>query len=278
MTDDVFPNNTNTNGSVGAPGTVTGEIETDFDEDWFAVTLTAGNYYQFALNGNTLSDPLLELRDSSGNLVTSDSLSGPGLNSLITYTATVSGTFYLVARAFFSTQTGTYTLTATDLGGGILPGITITEGATDAQGDISTTDTIVSGDTFEGTLSSASDRDFVAIELTAGVTYTFDLQGADSGSINELTDPFLVLRDANDNFVAQDDNSGNGLEATIFYTPDATGTFYLDIRTFGSDGGTYALVTSPEQRTENDPVPPGTRADSFHLGSYPHALKKLFAS
>ena len=252
-TDDYSPDSVATNGSVSAPGSVNGDIETDGDEDWFAVTLTEGREYQFALNGTTLSDPLLQLRDSTGALVTSNDDGGPGLNSLITYTATATGTFYLVARAF-SSQTGTYSLTVQDVGVATVPGITISEGSTDAPGDTSTTDTIVSGDTFEGTLSSTSDRDFVAIELTAGVQYGFALQGAGTNS-GTLADGFLVLRDANGNFVEQDDNSGTADDAHITYMPSTTGTFYLDIRTFGDAGGTYALVTSPDERTADDPVP-----------------------
>ena len=263
-TDDFSPDSVATNGSVSTPGSVNGELESQGDEDWFAVTLTAGNQYQFTLNGITLSDPLLQLRDSSGVLVTSNDDGGSGLNSLITYTATATGTFYLVARAF-STQTGTYSLTVQDLGVATIPGITISEGSMDAPGDTSTTDTIISGDTFEGTLSSASDRDFVAIELTAGVQYTFDLQAAGTNS-GTLSDGFLVLRDANGNFIAQDDDSGTANDTHITYTPSTTGTFYIDIRTFGSDGDTYALTTSPEERTEDDPVPEPEETDTIIPG------------
>ena len=252
-TDDFSPDGVGTNGSVAASGTVNGTIDVAGDEDWFAVTLVEGRQYQFDLAGNTLSDSFLALRDSSGAVVTFNDDFGSGLDSQISYTATASGTFYLVAAAF-STGTGTYTLTTQDFSLPTIPGITISEGSTDTSGGTSTTDTLVSGDTFNGTLSTSSDQDWVRIDLTAGTEYTFDLQGTGAGT-GTLADPFLVLRDANGNFVAQDDDSGTGSDARIVYTAASSGTYFISARTFGSDGGTYALVTAPEERTEDDSTP-----------------------
>ena len=252
-TDDFSPDGVGTNGSVAASGTVNGMIDVAGDEDWFAVNLVEGRQYQFDLAGNTLSDSFLELRDSSGALVTFNDDFGSGLDSQIAYTATASGTFYLVAAAF-STGTGTYTLTTQDFGVPTIPGITISEGSTDTPGGTSTTDTLISGDTFNGTLSTSSDRDWIAIDLTAGTEYTFDLQGTGAGT-GTLADPFLVLRDANGNFVAQDDDSGTSSDARIVYTAASSGTYFISARTFGSDGVTYALVTAPEERTEDDSTP-----------------------
>lgn len=251
-TDDFDPENTSTNGTVALGGTTNGDIEVTSDTDWFAVTLVEGNQYRFDLEAGTLDDPQLELRDSSGNLITSDNDSGTGRDSQITYTATASGTFYLVASET-GNGTGTYTVRATDLGvpSNTIPGITVSEGSTDAPATTATTASIISGDTFNGTLSSTSDRDWISVELTAGTEYTFDLQGAGAGT-GTLADGFIVLRNASGGFVAQDDNSGTGDDARLVYTPTASGTYYVSARTFGSDGGTYSLVTSPEERTEDD--------------------------
>ena len=254
-TDDVSPDNTSTNGSITAGVPATGEIELAGDQDWFAITLTAGREYQFDLEGNSLSDTFLTLRDSAGTTITTDDDGGAGFDSRITYTPTTSGTFYIVASAFGS-NTGTYTLTAQDLGASVqtIPGITISEGTTDALGTTATTDEVISGDTFSGSLSSGSDKDFVKITLTAGTQYTFDLQGAGAGA-GTLADGYLVLRNANGGFVAQDDNSGTGDDARLVFTPSSSGDYYISVRTFAGSGGTYALVTSPEERTEDDPVP-----------------------
>ena len=253
-TDDVSPDGVGTDGVVAAPGTVDGTINVAGDEDWFAVTLVEGRQDQFDLTASTLSDPYLELRDSSGVLVTSNDDGGSGLNSQITYTATASGTFYIVAAGFLISDTGAYTLTTLDFGVPTIPGITVSEGSTDTPGSISTSDTLISGDTFNGTLSSTGDRDWISIDLTAGTEYTFDLQGAGAGT-GTLSDPFLVLRNSSGGFVAQDDDSGAGLDAQIVFTPTSSDTYYVSARTFGSSGGTYALVTSPEERTDDTSTP-----------------------
>src|SRR5438874_815978 len=101
MADD-YAGSTATTGAVSVGGSTTGNIETAGDTDWFRITLTAGLTYQFDLKGSatsngTLADPFLRLRDSAGTSLASDDDSGTGLDSLITYTATASGTYYLSA-------------------------------------------------------------------------------------------------------------------------------------------------------------------------------------
>ena len=97
------------NGSIGVAG----------DDDWFRVELTAGQSYVFTLNGFSgsgaaLSDPFLELYSSTGQLLSINDDSGPGLGSLLRFTAVESGTYYINARAFEDetgpTLTGNYTI------------------------------------------------------------------------------------------------------------------------------------------------------------------------
>lgn len=92
-----------------APGDVFNGTLTAGDQDWVAVTLTAGQTYRFNLNGVTLSDPYLELRNSGGSIIAVNDDFGGTRNSQITITATSSGTYYLNARAY-STETGSYQL------------------------------------------------------------------------------------------------------------------------------------------------------------------------
>ena len=87
--------------SVG--DTFSGSIGTAYDRDWVAITLEAGTTYEFAHNGVTLGDPLVRLYDSNGFALASNDDGGPGLNSLLTYTATTSGTYYVSAEAFRTT-------------------------------------------------------------------------------------------------------------------------------------------------------------------------------
>ena len=102
-----------TTNTMSVGDTFSGTLSESGDEDWVEITLTAGDTYEFALDGVTLSDPLVRLFDSAGNQVAANDDGGPGLFSLLVYEPGTSGTFYVVADAF-STQTGTYTLTVTD--------------------------------------------------------------------------------------------------------------------------------------------------------------------
>lgn len=97
-----------------------GSLSQEFDEDWFAVNLQAGVTYDFRLLGfgkDFLSDPFLALMDDTGSLLASDDDSFTSgsttheLDSALTFTATYTGTYYLVADKF-GTSSGDYLITA----------------------------------------------------------------------------------------------------------------------------------------------------------------------
>ena len=110
---DDFVENQTTAGHVTVGGAaVQGFIETALDRDWISVNLQSGVRYQIALSGTganqgTLSDAFLTLRDSNGVSLASDDDSGPGLDSLLFYTAPATATYYIEARGVGQT-TGTY--------------------------------------------------------------------------------------------------------------------------------------------------------------------------
>lgn len=112
---DDFAATTATTGRITVGGTATGLIGAAGDNDWFAVSLSAGQRYTFNLDpassGTALANPFLSLYDSTGALVVSDDDSGPGLGSEISYTASTAGTYYLGARGVGS-GTGNYQLSA----------------------------------------------------------------------------------------------------------------------------------------------------------------------
>ncbi|MBU2958440.1 M10 family metallopeptidase C-terminal domain-containing protein [Paracoccus sp. 1_MG-2023] len=97
--------------------TFTGTIGRSGDHDWIAIDLAAGSTYRIGMEGLSLPDPYLYLRDASGKLVASND-DADGLDSQITYTATRGGRFYIDAAAY-STHTGSYriSLDGVDPGG-----------------------------------------------------------------------------------------------------------------------------------------------------------------
>jgi len=120
---DTVPGDTSSTATltVGAASIISA-IDTIADQDFYRITLVAGHQYQIGMfgytpsapgdpvgpNGAPLLDSFLELYDSAGNLITSaDGGSDTTLNSansgfdaLLAFTATISGTYYVNARAF----------------------------------------------------------------------------------------------------------------------------------------------------------------------------------
>ncbi|MBI3438842.1 MAG: M10 family metallopeptidase C-terminal domain-containing protein, partial [Proteobacteria bacterium] len=114
---DVIPANTSTTFTLAIGSSETGVINSVGDHDWFAVNLVAGQSYAFTMTGNgSLSDTYLELHDSAGTLLAIDDDGiAPGGGSLLRFTASSTGTYYISAQAFEATgvsNTGPYTISA----------------------------------------------------------------------------------------------------------------------------------------------------------------------
>ncbi|HVQ09732.1 MAG TPA: M10 family metallopeptidase C-terminal domain-containing protein [Allosphingosinicella sp.] len=121
---DVYTPAPNTTGAlvVNDPNHVIAACDTPGDKDWFAVTLTAGVTYEFGQyayvggipgvegNGLPLADAYLEIYDSAGNLLSIADGGGPntpqGLDALMTFQATYSGTYYVNATSYDNTGDG----------------------------------------------------------------------------------------------------------------------------------------------------------------------------
>ncbi|MEN9630730.1 MAG: hypothetical protein RJA10_3958 [Pseudomonadota bacterium] len=101
---DDFLGSRSTQGVVNLNGTATtGRVNAPSDVDMFAVNLVAGRQYSFELwsEGSAgLDDPYLALLDAQGNMVASDDDTGVDLESLLTWTASASGTYYLAAMDY----------------------------------------------------------------------------------------------------------------------------------------------------------------------------------
>jgi serralysin len=100
------------------PGqTAQGLLSTGADHDWYAVALTAGQIYTFALTGtgtNNVTDTFLRLMGTDGTTELASNDDGlEGSNSLITFTATATGTYYLDAGSFDNLGAGQYGLSFT---------------------------------------------------------------------------------------------------------------------------------------------------------------------
>lgn len=121
---DVYTAAPNTTGTlvVDDPNHVLAALDTPGDKDWFKVTLTEGQTYEFGQyaragglpgaegNGVPLADAYLEIYDSNGNLLSIADGGGPntpqGLDALMTFQAPYTGTFYVNATSYDNTGDG----------------------------------------------------------------------------------------------------------------------------------------------------------------------------
>ena len=107
---------TATTGRVTLGSSTYGTVGASGDHDWYAVSLVAGQTYDFRLLGvgrTPLADTLLTLRNASGTQVAVNDDAGGALtlNSAITYTATTTGTFFLDVSGY-SSGTGDFVISA----------------------------------------------------------------------------------------------------------------------------------------------------------------------
>jgi serralysin len=101
---------------VGTP--LDGVLEVNADHDWYAVDLVADTRYRITLDGvaigdiGALEDPYIYLRDASGALLAKndDIRDGVLRNSLLNWTATTSGRYYLDVGAWNESYAGGYRL------------------------------------------------------------------------------------------------------------------------------------------------------------------------
>ncbi len=238
---------------VGVP--TTAEIERRGDRDWFAVTLEAGKVYKVELKGvnsgnGTLWNPyLLGIHDADGNLVpgTTDDNGGHITDSLVYFEPTVAGTYYVAARGVRGNE-GTYT-------------VLVSEVPDDFSSDSGTAGTLAVGSSVTGEVELDGDRDWFAVELQAGYTYRFDLEGEDTGK-GTLADPRLYgIYDANGDLIpgTTDGDGGVVRNSLVQFEAPADGTYYVAAGGSGPGAGTYTLSAIQ--------LPPDIAADTSTAGT-----------
>ncbi len=111
-----IPGDSSTRESVTIGDSVIGALEVTGDRDWFRIDLTAGQSVTISLQGITLEDPYLRIRDSAGNVVYQNDDISPGTNrdSLIAFSASYSGTYYIDVGAWGDASAGDYQLSVSE--------------------------------------------------------------------------------------------------------------------------------------------------------------------
>ena len=267
-----LPADTTTTGAVAVGGSATGNIESDSDVDWFKVTLEAEKTYRIDLEGSrtsggTLFDPYLGgIYDTDGTLIdgTTNDDGGTGRNSRVTFSPDASGTFYIAAEAYGSSQgipthessQGTYTVSVTDVSD---------RASDDYAADVTTTGTVAVGGSATGDIEVNGDHDWFAVTLEAGKTYRIDLKGEDSHiGGGTLLNPYLHgIHNADGTLIdgTTNNDGGTGRNSRVMFTPDEAGTFYIAAGAHQPSAGDYTVsVTEVIDDYADDSTTTGTVA------------------
>ena len=81
------------------------------------------------------------------------------------------------------------------------------------------------------------------VRLKAGVTYVIDMVSPDQKAL----DPYLFLRDEKGNTLAEDDDSGGGLNARISFRITADGIYRIRATSFNNGRGDFTLTVRPKE-------------------------------
>jgi serralysin len=102
-----IPGNSTTSATISVGGSTSDTLELSGDHDWFKITLTEGQAITVSLNGVTLEDPYVRIRDAGGNVIyeNDDIHLGVELDSLISFAAPNSGTFYIDVGSYEDPET-----------------------------------------------------------------------------------------------------------------------------------------------------------------------------
>lgn len=205
-----------------------GDINSNDDADWFAITLVEGRPYRFNAQGaepNALADPVLTLYDAEGHEVASDDDGGTGVNAYLSFTSVAGGQYYAAVSSFNHASKGHYQITASD---------------TDVPGNTGTDETLdaTNGDDRIGNIEIAGDLDNYRVDLEAGVHYLIEVIAQGD---NGLGDPYFAILNSDGERVAADDDGGSGRNARLRFTPHDAGSYFIQASGLGGATGSYKV-------------------------------------
>jgi hypothetical protein len=209
-----FAGNVNTTGTLSIGGSATGNIANAGQNDWFKVTLTAGQAYVFNVTGSGLT-PGVAVYNSTGAALASSYSGGANGGAQVVFEPTTSGTYFVGASAIAS-STGSFTVSAATVTPDYL-GNNLTSGVMNAGGSVT------------GNIATTGQSDWFKIGLNAGSAYLFNASGALSGAN-------VTIYDSNGNALI---SSGG---ASTFFEPTSTALYYVGVS--GSGTGAFALSSS----------------------------------
>ena len=116
----------------------------------------------------------------------------------------------------------------------------------DYSANVQTTGVVAVGGSATGSIETAHDQDWFAVELVAGRTYQFDLGGSPSG-VGTLSDTFLrAIYDSEGRYQSgsYNDDFGGSRDSRVTFTASQSGTYYVRASGDRDETGSYTLRVS----------------------------------
>lgn len=215
-------------------------IDVAGDWDYFAYTASAGDIVDFETAPGDAGDTKLYLYDVDGTTqIGFDDDGGTGYYSLLNYTFSADGTYYVAVCHYSSTGTGSYILTASAAAPPPPPpandtcdgAIAIGYGAFSIDTDLTSATNDYSPGSGGCTGYSANGYDVVySLNMAAGDIFSVTMTAGFDDSIYLITD----CADPVTSCVAGDDAYPDGSNFT--FTADAAGTYYLIVDAYSTTG------------------------------------------
>lgn len=255
---EVEPNDDSASANVLTAGDpMDAAIDPAGDVDFFAFTVAAGDIVAFETHAGDAGDTKLYLFDVDGvtQLAYNDD-GGAGFYSLISYTFTAAGTFFVEVTGYSSSTQGTYVLTATlEDPPPPAPDNDVCTGAIDLQEQglaIFDVDLADGGYTHTDNLvypsctgySAPGPEAFYKLFMMAGETFTVEEAGTCDMALYLFTD----CADPMASCVAGADA---GSPEVLSYTADADGWFFLAVDTYSASGCPVTVTIAEPVGTED---------------------------
>ncbi|HEV2747964.1 MAG TPA: pre-peptidase C-terminal domain-containing protein [Allosphingosinicella sp.] len=239
--------------SIAPGGSASGVIGSSGDIDYFNIGLVAGRTYMVSLRGTGITpllDPMLSLSNATATVATDDD-GGQGAFSLLTFTASTTGTYQIAAGAYpESGLTGDYRLDVRQMGGDSV------------SASFGSAQRIVPGETAFGFLEASGDVDMFAVSLTAGTFYSIEA----AGGADYNSDPAAVPRGELDTRIAIFDAAGRevafnddlsypeDVSSGLSFAPAASGTYYIQVDAYRRQTGGFTLNVDEVDFSRLDPL------------------------
>ena len=241
-----IPANTSSTATVTVGGSVTGDIGSSTDVDWYRVSLVGGNTYTILMQGKrnnngTLEDPLISgIYTSAGVLIPGTNADDrDGSDAAVTFRPATTGTYYIAAEGY-GNYIGTFKLSVTQL-------------SNDVGQTTATAGSVTLGTNTAGMIDDASDVDWYGLSMNAGTSYYVRMQGAPSGG-GSLSDPLIAgIYNAAGTLIPKtlvDDIRGSR-DAALIYTPGASTMHYVALEGYDGAIGTFTLNITADAGVTN---------------------------